>query len=57
MYGEELYNHTGDDGADFDAFENANVVNASENQLVRNNLLTALRTRFDTPPENKALLI
>ena len=55
MHGEELYDHTGDGGADFDAFENANAVNASGNQLIRNKLLAALRTRFDTPPGNKTM--
>lgn len=48
MYGEELYDHAGDDGADFDAFENANAVNASANQQTRYTLLAALRARFDT---------
>ena len=35
--GEELYSHVGDDGSDFDAFENANC-NASEPHVA-----TALR--------------
>lgn len=48
MYGEELYDHAGDDGADFGAFENANAVNASANQQTRYTLLAALRARFDT---------
>ena len=50
-YAEELYNHTGDDGTDFDAFENENLLAHSANQsttvvAARERLFAALQRRF-----------
>jgi hypothetical protein len=44
IVGEELYSHANDTGTDFDAFENANVVD--QNPLVRQQLMALLRARF-----------
>ena len=45
--GRELYDHRGDNGADFDAFEKENVVDQSQFSSVVAQLHAALRAQFD----------
>ena len=45
LVGRELYPHDGDDGSDFDTFENENVVSA--NPEVATQLSAQLRSAFD----------
>ncbi len=57
LVGEELYSH--DDSTlvdDFDATENENLASKPENAAIRMQLLTALKTRFDTPSSEIAWL-
>ena len=44
--GVELYDHRGDDGTDFDAYENENIANHTEVQADVERLEAALRARF-----------
>ena len=46
MHGDELYSHAGDDGTDFDAFENENVADDPSNAAVKAQLLALLSTRW-----------
>ena len=50
-FAEELYDHAGSDGTDFDAYENVNAVaSAPSNATIataRGRLLVALRARFE----------
>ena len=46
LLGEELYDHAGDDGTDFDAFENVNLASAPEHKATRDELLQLLKVQF-----------
>jgi hypothetical protein len=45
---EELYSHHGDDGTDFDSFENQNLVAGNANQAAV--MFAQLRAMYDVPP-------
>ena len=46
MVGEELYEHKGDDGTDFNAFENINLAPDSGTASLRKSLFERLLKRF-----------
>ena len=47
LLGEELYDHTGDDGTDFDAFENVNLAADAQHSATRDQLLLLLKKQFN----------
>jgi hypothetical protein len=46
LVGEELYSHEGDDGKDFDAFENENLAAQPAHKATRDELFAMLREKF-----------
>jgi len=44
--GDELYSHDGDDGTDFDAFENENVADDPANAAIKAQLFALLEARW-----------
>ena len=46
LLGEELYDHEGDDGSDFDAYENVNLATKPSFAGTKAKLLAALRDKF-----------
>lgn len=55
-YASELYSHVGDDGTDFDAFENTNVINSTEGQTVVTELARLLQQHFYPSPLTVAII-